>query len=348
MQDTYVVDDFCVIGVDLGGTNVRALAVEPSGNPVGEFASQPSRAKEGAAAVADACADVVRSAERSAGRPCKAVGMAVPGHIDPKDGSVRWAPNFGEYVGGIFRHFADVPLTAMVRERLGVPVHSGNDANLAALGEFMFGKREERPNGLVMITLGTGIGSGIVLTPDQMSGGEPPSAPLLLVGSNGGGAELGHTVVFADGPQCGCGAYGCAEALVNANAIVQRGRAKLEHDPTGLLAQLSGGDPSRITPKLLADAAAQGDESALEVWRETGHYLGVLIGNVINTFVPELVVLGGQISQAGPPLWEPTIRSARNTAIPTLFAATRIEPATEPERAGALGGAALALQRLSR
>jgi glucokinase len=296
--------------------------------------------------VIGACIGVIREATGAAPGPCRAIGMAVPGHIDSAAGIVRWAPNFGETVGGVFRHFADVALTAPIAEAVGIPVRAGNDANLAALGEYRFGSGKGKARGLVMLTLGTGVGGGVVLSPAQLEGAAQDAPPVLLVGANGGGAELGHTVVLADGPLCSCGAYGCLEALVNAAAISARGRAKLEHRAAGKLQKLCGGDPGKVTPKLLADAALQGDEAALEVWRETGHYLGVGIANFINIFVPEIVAVGGQISKVGEPLMAPAITSARNHAIPTLFEASRIVTAQEVDRAGVLGGAAFAMQSL--
>jgi glucokinase len=335
-----------VIGVDLGGTNVRAVALDSKGQERGQFCIASSRAREGAAAVVAACVEVIRGAVKSADCQCSGVGMAVPGHIDTVRGVVLWAPNFGETVGGVFRHFADVPLAGPVAKEVGLPVVMGNDANLAALGEYRFGCGENRAEGLVMFTLGTGIGGGVVLVSPQLDGAAPDGKPVLLVGSNGGGAELGHTIVAAGGPRCGCGAYGCLEALVNANAIVLRGQAKLEHNASGILARLCGNDPGKITPKLLSQAAEQGDECAFEVWRETGFYLGLGIANAINTFVPEIVAIGGNIAQAGAPLMDPAIQSARDAAIPTLFSATRIVRAKEDDRAGVLGGAALALRQV--
>ncbi len=343
IDDKYGVKTQCVIGVDLGGTNVRAAAVDASGQFHSDFVERPSMAQSGARAVIEACDAVIRAVASKV--ECVGVGMAVPGHIDTASGTVLWAPNFGETKDGMFRHFSDVPLAGPVSALSGLPVVIGNDANLAALGEFRFGIGKGTANGLVMITLGTGIGGGVVLSPGQL---DPLSAgePVLLVGANGGGAELGHVVVMADGPLCGCGAYGCLEALANATAIAARGRAKLEHDATSLIGKLSGGDGAKVTPKLLADAAGQGDAAAIEVWQETGHYLGIGIGSFINTFVPEIVAIGGQIAKVGAPLLDAAIRSAKNVAIPTLFSATRIVPAVQIDHAGVLGGAALAFRSI--
>lgn len=304
---------------------------------------RPSNAQSGEKAVVEACVAVTREAMASVGAKPAGVGMAVPGHI--QGDLVRWAPNFGETVGGVFRHFVDVDLVSPISAAIGAPVRMGNDANLAALGEYRFGCGQGNANGLVMFTLGTGVGGGVVLSPGQVDG-ETTGTPVVLVGGNGGGAELGHTVVLADGPLCGCGAYGCLEALVNAAAITARGRAKLEHVHEGPLMDLCGGDAGKITPRLLADAAAQEDTSALEVWRETGRYLGIGIANAINTFVPEVVAVGGQIAKVGEPLMGAAIRAARLHSVPTLFASTRIEVARQMDRAGVLGGAAYIMSYL--
>lgn len=334
-----------IVGVDLGGTNVRAAAVGEAGTLLGEPVQHPSEATAG---VERTVAAIVRTVRETAARTrvppdgLRAVGMAVPGHVDGDAGVVRWTANFGETRDGVFEPWRDVPLGPTVARALGCPVHMGNDANLAALAEYRFGSGRDRARGLVLLTLGTGIGGGVVLARAQVQGSARWERGVLLVGTTGGGAELGHVVVLAGGPRCGCGASGCLEALANRDAIVARARGKLARRPAGRLHELTGGDPGGLTPQVVAEAAAVGDDLALEVWEETGAYVGIAVGGLINTFNPEVVAIGGQIAKAGEPLFRAIRRAARDHTIPTLFAATRIVPAERVDDAGVLGAAALA------
>jgi glucokinase len=334
-----------LVGVDLGGTNVRAAIVTDDGRLRARPVDHPSAATEGVGATVAALVRTVREAITMAGLAppdVRAIGMAVPGHVDGGGGVVRWTPNFGETRGGVFEPWRDVPLAAAVEHELGRPVVMGNDANLAALGEYRFGTGRDAAGGLVLLTLGTGVGGGVVLTRRQVQGAAAWTGGVLLVGADGGGAELGHTVVLAGGPRCACGSTGCVEAFANRDAIVARAREKVRHAPDSPLARLIGGDVTHLTPRLVAEAAAGGDELAREVWAETGHWVGIAVGNLINTFNPEVVAVGGQIAKAGDPLFGPLRRAARDHAIPTLFAGCRIVPAERIDEAGILGGAALA------
>ncbi|MBS1721516.1 MAG: ROK family protein [Armatimonadetes bacterium] len=332
----------CVIGVDLGGTNVRAAAYAADGRVVGKRAEAESRAQSGTAAIVDAVVSTVQAVQASLDNPAAAVGIAVPGHIDDASGLVRWAPNFGETREGVFEYWVDVPLKAAMQERLRLPVVMGNDANCAALGEYAFGSGEGKATCLVLLTIGTGIGGGVVLSPAAVDG--YARGPLLLLGGNKGGAELGHTTVAHGGLDCNAGTYGALEAYCQRDSIVRRAQHKLKRGRESRVTELAGGDIAQVTPKHLADAAEAGDELAIEVWREVGTYLGSSIGSFINIFAPEVVAVGGQISKAGRWLLEPAIAEARNVAIPSLFADTRILQAVQTDDAGILGAAALARQ----
>jgi glucokinase len=336
-----------VIGVDLGGTNVRAAVVDRQGAIAGEPVQQPSRAQEGFPSTLEAIAQTIEQAIQSAGvarSDLGAIGLAVPGHIDSVRGVVRWAPNFGEWREGLFYEWREVPLGEAVQQRLGIPVRMGNDANLAALGEYYYGSGRGQAKGLVMLTLGTGIGGGVVLTREQVQGSAHWQGGALLVGASGGAGELGHTIIAMNGPRCGCGAMGCVEALAKRDAIIERAREKIRRVPNSLLARLCEGDPARITPRMVSEACEQGDAIAREIWEETGYYIGVAVASFVNIFNPEVVAIGGQIAKAGEVLFDSIRRAARDYAIPTLLEMCRIVPAERLEDAGILGGAALAWQ----
>ncbi|MCS7301096.1 MAG: ROK family protein [Fimbriimonadales bacterium] len=333
-----------VIGVDLGGTNVRAAALSRTGELLAPPVQHPSRAQEGFKITLEQITLTIREAVEAAGVAPAMIGMAVPGHIDSARGVVRWAPNFGEMREGIFEVWRDVPLGEAIRARLNLPVVMGNDANLAALGEYYYGVGRGQARGLVMLTLGTGIGGGVVLTRHQLQGNAHWEGGALLVGLGGGAGELGHAIINFAGPRCGCGAPGCIEAYARRDAIIERAREAMRRNPDSLLNRLTEGDPAKITPALVSQAAEQGDATAIALWREIGAYLGVAIATFINIFNPEIVAIGGQIAKAGAPLFEAIHQTVRDYALPTLLQDCQILPAERVDDAGILGGAALAWQ----
>lgn len=322
-----------LVGVDLGGTNVRAQAFGNGLEPAGPRVERPSRAQEGFEATVAAVCEAVREAWP---RPAR-VGMAVPGHIDSSRGVVRWAPNFGVEAASGFQYWEDVPLGDAVSRAVGAPVVLGNDANCAALGEYRFGSGRGTASCLVLITVGTGIGGGVVLGPRSVWGGSP-QGPMVLLGGNQGGAELGHLCLLRGGLDCNAGSYGAFEAYCQRDAIVERARHRLRRGRESSMRAL--GD--RLAPRHIAEAAEAGDEVAREVWSEVGGFLGAGIGSLINVFAPEVFAVGGQIAKAGEWLLAPARAEARNVAIPSLFRDCRIVAAEQGEDAGLLGAAMLA------
>lgn len=334
----------CVIGVDLGGTNVRAGAFYEDGTAAGQSYSNPSRAQEGTEAILNALATTIRQATDAAESPVKGVGLAIPGHIDDDAGLVRWAPNFGETRDGVFYYWKDVPIRKPLEALVGLPVTMGNDANMAALGEYRFGTGRNSAKCLVMLTMGTGIGGGVVMAPAAVHG--QARGPLVLVGGNKGGVELGHIVISHNGLDSSAGVYGTLEAYCQRDAIIHRAQHRLRRGRTSKLVEMLGDDISKLTPRHIGEAAAEGDELAIEVLGEIGTMLGVGIGNFVNIFAPDIVAIGGQIAKAGQPILGPAIRTAENVAIPSLWADTQVVLAEQMEDAGMLGGAALALEAI--
>jgi glucokinase len=333
-----------VIGVDLGGTNVRAGAFFEDGTPAGPDFSNPSRAQEGTEAIMDATAHTIHQAVRAASGTPEGVGLAIPGHVDNERGMVRWAPNFGQSVNGVFEMWTDVPIREPLSRRVNLPIVLDNDANMAALGEYKFGSGKGTASCLVMLTVGTGIGGGIVLSPKSIIG--DARGPLVLVGGNKGGAELGHIIIAHGGLDCNAGSYGALEAYCQRDSIIRRAQHRLRRGRTSVISELVDGDLAKITPQIISVAADQGDVVAIEVYREVGEMLGVGIGNFINVFAPDIFAIGGQIAKAGKWLLDPAIATAQNVAIGSLFADCKIGIAEQIEDAGMLGGAALAFEVL--
>ncbi len=331
-----------MIGVDLGGTNVRAQALYEDGSEAGQRFENPSWAQTGTERILDAVSLTIRQAISSSEGLVHAVGLAIPGHVDDDSGLVKWAPNFGETIDGVFHYWENVPFKTDLEARIGLPIVMGNDANAAALGEYKFGSGRNQANCLVMLTLGTGIGGGVVLGRRSVMG--KSQGPLLLVGGNQGGVELGHTIVMHRGVDSTAGAYGSIEAYCQRDAIIRRCCHRLRRGRVSLINDLVEGDWSHITPKTISDAAEKGDELAIEVWREFGEWLGAGIGSLINVFAPDVFALGGQISKASEWFLPYALTEARNVAIPSLFVDAKIVLAEKIEDAGLLGGAALALE----
>ena len=325
-----------MVGVDLGGTNVRACAYLDDGTVAGAKFSNPSNAQDSVEAVVESVCLTISQAVAASSVPVQAVGMGIPGHIDDARGLVRWAPNFRMLTPSGRDIWRDVPLKTLVQDKCGLPLHTGNDANVAALGEYRFGSGKGSAKCLVMITLGTGVGGGVIFSPDALHGRS--SGMTMLLGGDKGGAELGHVCVDPVSPAFGSGARGSLESFCGTFGIEGRAKDKLSTGRYSLL------DASNITPKGLYDAAKQGDAVALEVWQETGHFLGLGLGSFINLFAPDVLAIGGQVAKASEFFLSAAIASAKQVAIPTLFVDANIGIAERVEDAGLLGAAALALE----
>jgi glucokinase len=332
----------CVIGVDLGGTNVRTAAFTEDGKLAGAKFARPSRAGEGLAATLEALVDVLKLAIDTSTQVPEAVGMAVPGHIDARNGVVRAASNFGEWRGKYFEFWRDVPLKQLLEDRVELPVFLGNDGNLAALGEYRFGTGGNRAQCLVYLGLGTGVGGGVVFGNGSVVG--QSSGPLVLQGANGGGAELGYVIAQSQGADCIAGTYGALEGYVNTSAIVTRAIRRLDQGWPSTVRDWVDGDLSKLEPKHLSEAAEAGDELAIDLWEEVGEMLGVGVATLINVFGPDVVAIGGQVAKAGEWLMGPVRKSARRNGVATLFEQAAILQAELIDDAGLLGGAALALE----
>ncbi len=319
-----------VVGVDLGGTNVRAAVIDRASEQIvarGENIS--SRGMEGPELTAMQIATAARTALDGAGADAAqvlGVGVAVPGHVKAKEGLVKWAPNFKD-------QWKDVPIASLIERHLGLPVQIGNDANLAALGEFRFGAGRAVRH-LVMVTLGTGIGGGIIVD------------GKLLDGADGGAGEIGHMVVNPGG-RGGNSAFGSVEGETQRDAIIERAARKIQEGYETSLGERVDYNRFALTPAIIAEEAQKGDAIALEVFEETGYYLGLCVTNLIDLLNPEMVVIGGGIAQAGDIILDPIRRTVTATAIRSLAKSCQIVPAELGDNAGIFGGAAIILQELA-
>ncbi len=320
-----------VIGIDLGGTNIRAALADLDGQILHETRRVTPSSEHGNATVERLVEAVLEALEKQGASPddLVGIGMGIPGIMDAELGLIYWSPNFP-----LWRSEGE-PIGKGLSEALGVAVFMINDARCAALGELHFGAGRGA-RFMVMITLGTGIGGAIV-----MDG-------RVMLGPQGSIGEIGHHTVDPNGPLCGCGNFGCMEALCNIKAIVERCQRGLQAGRPSLIASLVKNDWTAITPALIDRAADNGDALAQEVMEETGMWIGIGVANMINILNPEIFVIGGGVAQAGPTLFDPILRTVAARAVKRQASHCRILPAELGDEAGVRGGIGLVLERLGR
>ena len=309
-----------VIGIDTGGTKLLGGVVD-EGLAVRDRVHRLWRGGD-RGDVLDLMVDAVEEARAAAG-DAAAVGFGIPALVDLATGEVGFSTHLP--LEGV--RFAD-----LMAERLGIQVFVDNDANLAALAEQRAGAAKGASD-VVMLTLGTGIGGGLVL------GGR------LYRGAYGGGAELGHVVIDMDGPPCQgkCPNRGCLEAMASGTAIGREGAAAAEREPESALGrELRAG--RAITGALVTEMAHDGDPLARSIMAMVGERLGVGIASIVNVFNPEVVVIGGGAVAGGDLLLEPARQVVAERALPPNRDQVRIVPAAFAEEAGMVGAGILALE----
>lgn len=313
-----------VVGVDVGGTKVLALVVDAQGHVVRRaHGVTPGRAVD-ARLVEDALTEAVLVA--AGGERIDAVGVAAAGFVDPDGERVRFAPHLP---------WRDEPVRQRLAERWGTSVVLDNDANCTARAEAAYGAARDARS-VVAVTLGTGLGGAFVLDGQ------------VLRGRNGMAGEFGHMKVVPGGHGCECGGHGCWEQYASGHALVRYAREQMAHEPT-VLADLCGGDPSRLTGAMVTAAAADGDLVAHAAFGQVGDWLGIGLANLVAALDPDCIVVGGGVSAAGERLLDPARTSLGRSLVgvghrdlPPVLAAS-----LGPE-AGAIGAADLARSAAQR
>jgi glucokinase len=311
------------IGVDIGGTKVLGGVVDPDGNVI-ETLRLPTPAAD-VAATRDTIVVVAR--KLAAKYEIEAVGIGAAGWIDASRATVLFAPNLA---------WRDEPLRGHVESAIGLPVVVENDANAAAWAEFCYGAAEDADDSMVMFTVGTGIGGGIVL------GGQ------LLRGANGIAAENGHILSVPDGHPCGCGRYGCLEQYASGKALVRFARTGAAGTPerAELLLSKANGYPEEITGLMVTAAAQSGDEVAIEAFNEIGKWLGRGLVDIVQLLDPQVLVIGGGVIEAGDLLMEPTrVSYLESLAQRGNSPVAQLRAARLGNLAGVIGAADLARRR---
>ncbi|MGR3933345.1 MULTISPECIES: ROK family glucokinase [Streptomyces] len=308
------------IGVDIGGTKIAAGVVDEEGSILETSKVSTPPTPEG---VVDAIADAVRKV--STGHDVEAVGIGAAGYVDDKRATVLFAPNIN------WRHEA---LKDKVEQRVGLPVVVENDANAAAWGEYRFGAGAGHDD-VVCITLGTGLGGGIII------GGK------LHRGRFGVAAEFGHIRVVPDGLLCGCGSQGCWEQYASGRALVRYAKQRANATPENaeILLGLGDGTAENIQGKHISDAARQGDPVAIDSFRELARWAGAGLADLASLFDPSAFIVGGGVSDEGDLVLEPIRKSFRRWLVGNQWRPhAQVLAAQLGGKAGLVGAADLARQ----
>jgi len=287
-------EDSIRIGVDIGGTNIK-LGLVDGRNDIFAHKSIKTRTSLGAGAIIRDMADAISAllAENGLGMDdCAGIGIGCPGTVMDERGIVKYSNNIA---------WEDVELANEMQKLIPLPVAIQNDANLAALGEWKAGGGKGCDN-MVLITIGTGLGAGIIYDGKLFTGGAY------------GGAEVGHTVLYMDGEPCTCGRKGCAESYVSAAALRRNGMRAVKDNPKSLLNELCGHGIERMSAKIVFDAASRGDTVATGVLDVFLNDLGALLTDVVNVFRPEKILIGGGVCEQGDVLVEPLKRYVSDNA----------------------------------
>ena len=307
------------LGADLGGTRLKVGLFRENGTVVKEenVAAQVDR---GVDHVLHRMVTVFENIIRVAGNgmPVEGVGLGIAGLIDGWNGIVREAPNLPGW--------RDIPVKHYLENRLQIPVIMDNDANVAALAEFCFGAGQG-VNSMMMVTLGTGVGGGLIF------GGE------IYRGEGGLAGEFGHTVVDLDGPPCHCGNKGCIESFIGNYAILQRFFHELDQ---GGSSTLESTPREKISVETISQAGNQGDSLARRVFTDAGRALGVGFANIVNLLNIKRFVVGGGVAKAGKMILDPAREMMRKTAFKASLERVDVVPAKLGDRAGMVGAARLA------
>jgi glucokinase len=314
------------IGVDVGGTSLRAarfLGQQPIPDAKVKTATQPGGEREH---MLDRLEQAIREVSPAEPASVAGIGIGIPGPVDPHTGMVITITNIPGW--------KNLPLQQIMQERLGRPVFIGNDANLAALGEWKFGAGRGYRD-VLYLTVSTGIGGGVI------------TGNRLLLGAHGLGGEVGHVMVQPEGPRCGCGQRGCLEALAAGPAITRQALARLNagEGADSALRTAAGDDLSQLTTAVIGQAALQGDAFAQALFAEAGTHIGAAIASLMHVFNPAVVILGGGVSFVGDLLFEPVRAAVRRYAMNAMYwRDCPIIPAALGDDAGLVGAGALAME----
>jgi glucokinase len=315
------------VGLDVGGTSMKAGVVDDAGRPVGEPVSLPTEAhlgqEHGLKRMAETIEAAVKAAKLTMAK-ISAIGVATPGTMDIPAGIILDPPNL--------KPWQNVPVRQYIADEFGLPTAFQNDANAAAFGEFWVGAGKDA-HSMVLFTLGTGIGGGIII------------GDIVLEGEHSHGAELGHMKIEMTKPrQCGCGRFGCLEAYASATAVVKRAHEALANDGGKSVLATAIQNKGELTAKDIFHAAEAGDKLAEELVDRTAYYLAVGTTNMLHSIDPDMVAFAGGMTAAGPSFLQKIQQYVKELAFPVPAEKAEIRYAELGNNAGYIGAAACGRQ----
>lgn len=309
------------IGIDVGGTNVKIALVNESGKIIYSN-SIPTRAELGyeftVSNIKQAIRELLKETKHTA-EEIEGIGFGFPGQVDYKEGIVRNAPNIPGWV--------EIPIAKIFEEEFHIPTRVDNDVRCAALGELNYGAGKGCEN-LICITIGTGIGSGLIVN------------GKLVRGASNAAGEIGHIKLqYHDGPICGCGDTGCLEAFASGPAIVAMAEEYIKGGKSTKYREMANGNP--ITPYIVCEAAKAGDPVAQRIFAIIGEYIGIGMAGVVNLLNPEKIIVGGGVAEAGDYIINPLVDAIKRRAMKIAGSTVEVVHAQLGNTAGVIGASLL-------
>ena len=310
------------IGIDLGGTNIATGLVDEQGKIISKH-SVPTNATRN---FDEIIADMVKTVEAVISdakiqlTDVNSIGIGIPGTIDSKKGVIVYSNNIP---------IKNIPIVAKMKEKLNIPIYISNDANCAALGEVYGGAARGKQN-VVMVTLGTGVGGGIIID------------GKIYEGIDSAGAEIGHTLLVLDGEKCTCGRNGCVEAYASATGLIRQTKAAISNNPQSLMNEIVNGNIDNTDGRTAFDAAKKGDVVGQNVVNTYIKYIGEFLVDITNIFRPEVILLGGGVANEGEGLFNPLNDYVKKYSYAGSYTfVPKVERATLGNDAGIIGAAVL-------
>ena len=310
------------IGIDIGGTNITVALVTKKGKIVRKI-KFPTKVEEGKTKIIKRIVKALDEVTKGLqSKSIEGIGIGVAGDIDQKRGIVRFSPNL---------FWKNVPIARLINKKFKVKVVVDNDANAAAWGTYILETKRKAKN-LICITLGTGVGGGLILN------------GRIYHGASGSAGEIGHITVNTQGQKCNCGNYGCLETYVGSAYIVRKAIKEIKKGERSLIKKLAGGNLQSITSQTIQAAALKGDKLARRIWKEAGEYLGIALSGVINLLNPGVIVFGGGVAKAEELIFQPMKKEIRKRAFRVPFEKVKFTRTKFGADLGVIGASLLTLQ----
>ena len=309
------------IGVDLGGTDIKVAVVDYSGTVLYSDCT-PTEAHKGYGHIINNIIKAINNILQKNNldiSQIESVGVGCPGQVDPSIGMVKFLPNLPGWI--------NIELADIIEKKLELKAGVDNDVRCAALAEHKYGAGKGY-NNIICLTIGTGIGSGIILN------------GKLIRGANFSAGEIGHMILKDNGgPLCGCGGTGCFETFASGPSIVEMAEKYIIGGKSSKFREIAGEEP--ITPEIVARAAGFGDEVAKTIYKTAGYWIGIALANVVNLLNPEIVIIGGGVAKCGDLIMDPIKKTVKERALKTAVENLEIKEAQLGNNAGVIGASLL-------